>query len=305
MKEKEQEFFYLLPFLNKNKIIIITVPLASALLAMLLTSFIKPKYHSSAIVFPTAGNSIGLTLENPNFGYDIEADRLIQILQSTELMDSIASKFELVKYYELDTTEAIWKDLLYERIRKDVSFERTRYMSIEIAATTKDPVMSAAIVNTVLATVDRIRDRIYKKNMAPAVNTLNVEYQFQRKKSDSLLTILNEKGNFKKDFLFKKDDNGQYTLSLGIPTDIQTAQQVNQYLYEQKRALETYSLYEKAKDQLSRPLPSVYVVNKAVPSYRKVSPSYFKNMLLAFTGTLMICILLLYIRDELVRKNNL
>jgi capsular polysaccharide biosynthesis protein len=300
MEKKQSSFLNFLPFLNRNKIILITVPLLAGLAAILLTSLMKPQYHSYAIVFPTAGNSIDHMLENPNFGYDIEADRLLQILQSAELTDSIARKFKLVNYYQLDTTKVEWRDLLNEKIRKDVTFERTRYMSIQISTTTKDPKMSAEIVNSILVFVDQIRNRIYKKNLFPAVNNLRAEYMNHCIKVDSLLEIINKQENFiKKGFLVKQENDGQYSILSGQRTDIFTAQLMSQFLYEQKHMMEVYSKYEKAQNQLNRPIPSVYVVNHATPSYKKVSPSYRMNVMIAFLGALLICLMGLYIKEEL------
>jgi capsular polysaccharide biosynthesis protein len=299
MKKDEKDSFYILPFIIRNAKIIIGFPLTAALLAGILTFFAQPQYYSYAIVFPPSGNSMEHTIENPNFGYDIEADRLLQILQSTELIDSVSRKFNLVAYYKLDTSKIDWRDALNDKIKKDIKFERTRYMSIELSATTTDPIISAGIVNYILSVVDKIRDRIYKINIASTTAVLKEEYRVQKSESDSLLSQISKKGKIGQGFLLNQDKEGKYNIAIEKSGDILLGQLINQYIYEQNRTNEIHSKYEKARNQLNRPIPAVYVVDRAAPSFKKIAPSYLKNIILAFLGTIFICSIVVYLKEEL------
>ncbi len=299
MKKDETDSFYILPFVIRNAKIIIGFPLTAALLAGILTFFAQPQYYSYAIVFPPSGNSMEHTIENPNFGYDIEADRLLQILQSTELKDSVSRKFNLVSYYKLDTTKTDWRDVLNDKIQKDIKFERTRYMSIEISATTHDPLISSGIVNYILSVVDKIRDRIYKINIVSTTAILKEEYLAQKSRTDSLLFLVSTKGKIGQGLLVNQSKEGKYNIVIEKSDDILLAQLMNQYTYEQNRTNEIYSKYEKARNQLNRPIPAVYVVDKAAPSFKKVSPSFLKNIGITFLGTIFICLIVVYLKEEL------
>lgn len=299
MKQNEQNFFYVLSFFIRNSKKIIGFCFVSAILAGLLTFFINPLYTSHAITFPTSGSSMEYTIDNPNFGYDIEADRLLQIFQSTELSDSLCRKFHLASYYRLDTTKTEWKDLLYNRIKKDLKFERTRSMSIEISATTKDPVMSADIVNYALSFVNKIRDRIYKTNIVAITKVLKGEYTSQKSRSDSLLFLISQKDKLGQAFLLSQDKDGRYNIVINQPKDIILAQLMNQYIFEQNRTNEINHKYNNAKSQVSRSIPSVYILDKATPSYLKISPSYLKNIGIAFAGTFLLCSVVLYLKEEI------
>ena len=298
MKHSEQNSFYLFPFLIKNSKIIISFTLVSAVFAGLLTFFSKPQYSSTAILFPPSGSSLEYSIENPNFGYDIEADRMLQILQSTELKDSIAKKFNMAAYYKLDTTRVEWKDILTSRIKKAITFERTRYMSIEITATTRNPELSADIVNYILSSVNKIRDRLYKTNLSSTVSILKEEYTTQKLKADSLLFLITQKGSSGKGFSLSQDKEGRYTVVVNRPEDIVMAQLVNQFIFEQNRTNDIHAKYENAKNQLKRTVPGVYVLDKAVPSYKKIGASYSKNIGIAVLGTILICIMVLYVKQE-------
>jgi capsular polysaccharide biosynthesis protein len=298
MKQDESASFFILPFLIRNAKILLGFSLAAALAAGSLTFFLKPQYYSYAIVFPPSGNSMEHTIENPNFGYDIEADRLLQILQPTELRDSISRKFNLVSYYGLDTTETDWRDALNDKIKKNIKFERTRYMSIEISASTTEPLIAAGIVNYILSTVDNIRNRIYKINIVSTTSILKEEFSRQKSRSDSLLFLISQKEKTGKGFILNQDKEGKYNILIDKPEDILLGQLMNQYIYEQNRTNEIYTKYEKARTQLNRPIPGIYVIDKAAPSYKKTSPSFTGNAGTAFFGTLFICIIMLYLKEE-------
>jgi len=160
----------------------------SMILAAVLTLFIPKEYLSYGTIFPTSANSLDITLDNPSFGYDVEADRLIQVLESNEMQEIVIKKYDLISYYELDTNEADWRDDLRKEYFKDITFSRTIAMSVVISARTKSPQLSADIVNTIIDNINPLREKIIKKNFEMAYVTFQKEY-FDKKKEIDTLTI--------------------------------------------------------------------------------------------------------------------
>lgn len=160
---------------SNRKLLIIAGVLAFAA-SITATKFIAPKYYSVGVIFPTNSNSARMTLENPQFGYDLDADRLMQILESEIVMDSIINMYNLIEYYELDTTKLEWEYYLDKQFVEDVTFFRSRYMSVVINAQTKDPKLSANIVNSIIDMVDGLRENIFKENTLQALNSIKDEY---------------------------------------------------------------------------------------------------------------------------------
>ena len=126
-----------LKFLVKNGRTILIALICSVIFTIICTFLIPKEYVSSATVFPTNVNTLELTIDNPQFGYDIEADRLIQLLSSKEVKDSIVRIFDLISYYDLDTTNKTWGDDLKKKYYSDIQFSRTPSMSVIISAQTK------------------------------------------------------------------------------------------------------------------------------------------------------------------------
>ncbi|HWZ21027.1 MAG TPA: hypothetical protein VNW06_00150, partial [Cytophagaceae bacterium] len=83
------------------------------------------------------------------------------------------------------------------------------------------------------------------------------------------------------------------------PKDMLLAQSMNQYIFEQNRTNEVHYKYDNAMNQLNRPIPRVYVLDKATPSYLKKSPSYIRNIGIALVGTFLLCVVLLYLKEEI------
>ena len=165
-----------LRLLYRKRWILLVIAAISFGASVAVTMTIAPKFYSVGIVYPTYSNSNQQLLENPQFGYEVHADRLMQILESEVIRDSIIEIYDMVSYYELDTTSLAWEHNLHKMFTDDVTFFRSKYMSIVINATTKDPQLSADIVNSIIDMVDGIRENIFKENTFAAVQSTEEEY---------------------------------------------------------------------------------------------------------------------------------
>ena len=158
---------------------IIFSALGTGLLALLLSSPIitKPKYEAEAVLFAAKNNSSERQMADQEFGYDVEADRLIQILMSNSLRDSILRKFQLASHYDIDTTQKFGKEKLVKEYLNNISFERTQFMSVAIHAKDQDANIAAGIANSMTSLADEIRTAIMKKNSSVALEAAKREYE--------------------------------------------------------------------------------------------------------------------------------
>lgn len=400
---------------RKLLIIVFTVALAATIVV---TLAIEPEYESSGIIYPTPTNSPEKILEDPQFGYDVDADWLMQVLKSDIIKDSLVRLFSLVDYFGLDTNNRNWKDELNKKYRETISFERTRYMSIEIKARTRNPELSANMVNAVINRIDGIRERIFKDNTRSAV--MHYESAFFEKNDlvnrlvDSLHELRNENASISVNLLYKQIkekqaemeadrerlntmrndynfyDLGQYinilndnlaqakaqyasetgkyeiylqsfgekdTLVINTKAKLEGARQnytqfetelkrlkniekdystindrqlanlkqlnelkeqyektlnafepyvnsirlerlASDYTHEQVLLNELRYKYETALLNYQNPIPSVYVINRATPSYEKSSPSFIRNGLIIIMSAMAFVIGLLLLREK-------
>jgi len=306
MKEKKEknDLLQIIKFIVLNyKFYLKSIAISFTLTVII--SFIIPKqYKSTGIIFPTYSNSLEDTYNNPMFGYDVEADRLLQILQSQEIQDSISRKFDLVSYFEIDTTDEKWKDELQKEILTSVFFAKTPFMSIEISAKTKDPLLSSNIVNAIIGLVDPIRNRILKQNIIIAHQSISKEFENQKNILDSLVNSIkimrDEYGNpsisllSNHEFNFDSKKTGNNTL---------LEEKIDKYILQKVIYNELKIKYERVKTQLERPLPSIYVINQGVISRKKVSPLLLVNVSITTILTIIVVSIVLVLKLKLKTLN--
>lgn len=177
----------ILRFLYMNRKLIFMVCLIAGIASILITTALTPKYKSVATVFPPGFNSADRMLENPQFGYNIEADRLIQIGESINLKDTVIERFNLEAYYEIDRSEPDWRSKLLKKYEQDIQFNRTKYMSVEIIVLNKDPEMAAEIANEIIQILSRFWERLFKNNMFESLEYAQKMYFEKQKEVSTML----------------------------------------------------------------------------------------------------------------------
>lgn len=296
----------ILKFLYRNRKSYVTVFVISIVLGITVSFFMQPKYNSFAIAFPVLNNSIESVVDNPSFGYDMEADRLLQVLHSDEVFDSCAAKFDLYKILDVDETLPEGRDRLREKFQDQVSFSRSQYVSIIISATMTDPKMSADLVNYIISLSDGIRNRIYKKNLAIVYQSLEREYTERRNHLDLMTDSVTQlRGSTSIEVLTMMNNQVVLKNNNSATSKEQTSLErlLNNYLYEQSQVNELSERYLKAKTQYERPTTQVFVLQYAKPSYLKRSPNYLANVLISIACSMVFLTGFLLLRDKLSKIN--
>jgi len=279
-------------------------------IAFVLTLFVPKQYVSYAVVFPPSSTSFENSVEFPNFGYDIEAERLIQVLQSRELRDSVIRRFDLLRYFEIDKKNPMWLDQLVKRYYKNIYFERTPSMAVLITAQTKDPELSANIVNFIVQSVDGLREKIYKINVISAYENAKTDYERQKSLVDSVVAVLGEKLNRNQmSTLWMLSSDAHVTLDLNkVSSSGNSTEQakLGAELIELKgmyEVLKEYRLrYVKVKKTYDNPIPKIYVINYAEPNYKKASPSGLTNSLVGAFLLLFVALVVLLLKQTYASK---
>lgn len=300
--EREADGAMIIRFLYRNRKIYLGVVILAIIAALIFSAVVKPKYDAHAIVFPVQNNLIESVVENPVFGYDVEADRMLQVLYSDEVFDSCAVKFNLYSEYGFDPTLPESRDELKEAFYKRVSFSRSQYVSIIISATTDDPQMSADLVNYIISLSDGIRNRIYKKNLLIAYQSLEKEYSDRRNNLDRMTDSVTQlRSSTSAEVLTMMNNQVVLKNNDQSTSREQTALErlLNNYLYEQSQVNDLSGRYLRAKTQYERPTTQVFVLQYAQPSYKKVSPDFMKNILVTVLCSLIFLTGFILLRDKL------
>ncbi len=284
-----------LDFLFKNRKLLIFAAFLGGIIGIGATFFIPKKYLSTAIIYPYNSHKVNEIISNPQFGYEIETEQLMQLLESKSMRDKTIEAFKLYDYYEEDTTDLKWKSELTLKYINDVSFFRSKYLSIVINVKTKDPQLSADIANFQVSEVNRYREQIFEENREKSFKNIGDKYLLSKRRlaalKDSIYAI--KGGSQELLYNFVENLNNENYDTQDFINDSRLEPIIEQYLYERGRYLALRVKYDQMKELIEQPLPSVYSIDIAEPTYKKVSPSFLMN---ALVGGIIFFILVLTIR---------
>lgn len=156
---------------RKWKLLLIVTGIA--FVSSIAVSLMLPKYYkATATVFPTRSNSVDFTGSARNtvveFGDEADAERLLQVLISPEIRDSLTQKYHLYEHYGIDTSASQARAKFQKAYEGNVKFNRTRYNSITIDVYDKEPVVAANMANDIVRLVDTVMNRmIRERSKAP------------------------------------------------------------------------------------------------------------------------------------------
>lgn len=268
-----------LHFLFRNRKLFLMALLAGGILGIGITFFIPKKYLSTAIVYPYSAHTKDNLMSNPQFGFELETEQLMQLMESKSMRDRTIEHFKLYKYYGIDTNEADWRSELTTRYIKDITFFRSKYLSVIINVETSSPELSAKIANFQVSEVNKYRSTIFEQNRKN--DLAGVKYQLDKASHqvDSLRAAIYAIKSGKSQLVYnfiENLDNENYDASAFVD-DPQLEDIIPAYVRIYRAREFLADEYKNKKAQFETPLPSVYVVDLAYPSYKKNSPSFILN----------------------------
>lgn len=162
-------------FKFKWHIIAITI-LAAALGAFFSgPNFITPKYKSEAVVYPNG---------RAEFSDETFTEQMLQVMDSQEILDSVAEAFDLMQHYKIDNDYQFAKTALIGEYRDRVSISKTPYDAVKIKVLDEDPEIACAMVNEIIrlynvkfSEIHKSKKwenaRMYEKNLARKYNFID------------------------------------------------------------------------------------------------------------------------------------
>ncbi|CAG5076361.1 Wzz/FepE/Etk N-terminal domain-containing protein [Parvicella tangerina] len=281
--------------LYQNRWKIVFTTLFFGVLALVVYFITPKKYAASAIVYPTSSNSIDEVVSNPTFGFEVQADRTIQLFESQMMKDQLVKEFNLIEYYSLDTTSKDWFSKLTKYYARDISFSRTKYQSVVVRVTLTDPFLAADIANASIAYLDTIQKNMFVGNLTKIKAEIKSKIEVQQQELDNLLISIisfdssssaeNPISSNKINQLNFKNQTGQtqsgdavIMKALKSNPGFLLEKQVNDYYIKLNALNSLKGKYEEVKETIELPFPGVYVVSKAKPDETPTSPKLFWNL---------------------------
>jgi len=256
------------------------------ILVFILTSswVIKPQYESEVIIYvPLTILSQQLNQQGIGFASDREIDWYIQILKSNQLTDSLIKKYDLFTYLNIDTSKLDSKNQLYRKMDSRITIDKTRYGSVSIRVRDNDAKRAADMANDIIVFGEVIKRNLLLPNRMESMRY--VKRLYQQKYSEvarlekSLDSLIETPPGTKKDF--------QYDKILAI------------YNLEYQELISRKGIYERERKNFETPLPTAYIISRAVPKSKAIWP---KRGILMGAGA--VGYLLLLVVSEIIRRDN-
>lgn len=318
---------YLLRFLYRWRKSILSITVIAAISSAVISLIIPNKYRSSVILFPTTTSSVSQALLSLNpgqkqdilqFGEEEEAEQMIQVLISDEIMLKIAKKYKLLAHYRIDTTDEFKLTNLMKEYESNVTIQRTEYMSVKIDVLDENPLYAANIANDIADLYDSTKSRIRKeraqkgllivqntyrqlesevKSMQDSLNKLmklginDYESQAERLTEAMSKAILEGKSEAAKKFdeqLKVLATYGEAYMSLRDNLE-----------FQRKNLSEVKTKYEQAKVDAEQNLPDKFVVTRAYPSEKKAYPIRWLIVVVSTVSAFLVTILSLIIIENI------
>lgn len=294
--------------------------------------FIKPKYKSSVVLFPTTNSSISKSLlsesafEKENilqFGEEEQVEQMLQILNSDEIRERIIDKFNLMEHYRIDPDASYPITKLTKRFEENISFNRTEYLSVRIDVLDEDPQLAATIANEISNLLDSVKTRMQHERASKALAIVEKEY---RDFESYLLAREDTLNNLRA--LGVLDYNSQVerlseaygkALLAGNANAVNTLQEQMQVLakyggkamaiqqdmeHDRKNMSQLKTKYEEAKVDATDKIPHKFIVNLAKPAEKKVYPVRWLIVLVSTLSAGMLSVIVLLILENIRRVKS-
>lgn len=308
------------------------VSFASAIISAIGSFLIEEKFKSTVIVFPTSTNSLSKALLDENygsrvdileFGAEEQAEQMLQILNSDEIRDRIIQKYDLLRHYEIDTSDKFKMTKLYKKFENHVSFKRTEFMSVKIEVLDKSPDTAALIANDIAALLDTVKNRMRKDIARQALRIVEDRYKSQQWLVNALedtLRMLRHKGihDYASQVEVLTDQMGAAIVEgrkeavREIQAKLDTLAKygskyvsiVDQLEHEYKELAKLKQKYEDAKIDAERDIESKFVVNYARPSEKKAYPIRWLIVVVSVVASFLFTLFFIVIYESIKQARN-
>ena len=146
-------------------------------------NFIAPKFTSRAVIYPA---NLG------GYSGETRLEQMQQYLESNVIRDSVIAKFNLYEEYEIDPEMLTSKNLMIKMYGEHIGFDETKYESINMTATSTDPVKAKEILDEIIEQLNNTIRRTEREKYHEILVINERMMKQKRKQLDSLENLIRE-----------------------------------------------------------------------------------------------------------------
>lgn len=276
--------------------------------------FIKPRYKSFAIVYPS--NIIPYSSETPS-------EQLLQLLESSDIRNAVVNKFKLAAHYDIDTTSKSGLFDLITAYQSNVEVRRTQFNSIEIKVFDTDAQIACDMVVEIINALNLKARSLQREKTKEVLEIVSNQLLVKKKQVDSVNSILQElrvKYQLLDYEVQVKEVTKSYLKALSSGTRKENLKDIDALMrnleekggeyYQMKETfdilLESYNTskleYDKVLSDLNKILTYSNIVSKPYPADKKSYPIRWVIVVVSVVSTNLLLLLILTI---MAKKNKL
>ncbi|MCG3164790.1 MAG: hypothetical protein POELPBGB_00549 [Bacteroidia bacterium] len=176
----------ILKIVQKYQKQLLIVSVASLVLSVIFSApwFIKPKYKSTAVLYPA--NIIAFGSETPD-------EQMVQVFQSDDIKTQIANEFNLYETYGIDTTKVkSYKTKLIKEFNENITIDKTELVSVRLEALHPNPVVARDIVSRMIELFNQKERALQKEKAMELVTILKKQLDNKRNEMDSMDVLVRD-----------------------------------------------------------------------------------------------------------------
>lgn len=307
---------------------LIIVTLLAAVISIVCSFLISPQYIATAVIFPARTFSVSKLLVEQNIGNqedymelgdEDDAEKLLQILNSTEIRKRVADDYNLWENWKINKEGEYADHYLKLKWSEMVSFKRTDYVSIKIDVYDYVAARAAKIANSIVSYADSVKFRMTKEVAKQALTIVEEEYANTITRitelEDSLqkirvLGVLDYKAeiNAYSKAMAKAVSKGDRSAIANLQVKLDNLSKYGLAYEGVFQNLRKYRLkyplikqkYDEAVVNYTKHLPSKFIVDKATTNEKKARPVRAIIVIVPTVSAFLLALLYLMFSDKLI-----
>jgi uncharacterized protein involved in exopolysaccharide biosynthesis len=310
MQEYTDSSYRFIQLIIKKKMHFMIVTVVAVVAAALFSSdwFIKPKYKSFALVYPS-----NIT----PYSEESSSEQLLQLFNSADVRNAVVSKFDLYKHYNIDSADILSLAAMIGKYESNVEVNRTQFESVEISVLDEDPVTASDMVKEIIHQMNMKARALQREKTHEVEVIVNNELKYKKHNIDSIDNRLHELRVKYQLFDYDvqvKEVTKSYLKAVGsgghnlkeIDAMMRNLEEKGGEYYELSKTydalLKSYNKsrieYDVVLKDLSKELTYANVITKPTPSYKKAYPIRWLIVLASVASANLFLFVLFIILDN-------
>ncbi len=302
----------------RRKMHLLIIVVSAVLLAFIFSgeTFIKPKFKSTAIVYPV--NIIPYSMESPT-------EQLLQLFHSADVRTLVVKKFNLAEHYRISSKSSGAETKLNNTYDENILIRKTEFESIKIDITDENPDTASALVNGLVQAVDDKARSLQREKTKEVVQIFKDQLDQKTRQIDSLETINNllrvryglldyqsQAKEATKSYLKLVSSGASKDKIAEVDSMLRNLEEkggaqiaVTDQLKGMRKAYNDIKVeYDKAISDLTKQLTYSNVITKPFPADSKCYPIRYLIVLITSLSALLLGLILFVIVDRKQKKSN-